>query len=100
MTLPAAHYSKFHSAVDAWFRKTFPGPTEAQARAWPAIQAGRHALVAAPTGPGKTPAAFRAAIDALVRRGVQRGLPDETIGVDTSPQTPLPNDMQRKLEAP
>src|SRR5438552_1532378 len=50
MTQPAAHDSIFHPAVDAWFRKTFPGPTEAQARAWPAIQAGRHVLVAAPLG--------------------------------------------------
>ena len=30
----------FHPAVEAWFRKTFAAPTEAQARAWPAIQAG------------------------------------------------------------
>ena len=29
----------FHPAVDGWFRKTFPAATEAQARAWPAIQA-------------------------------------------------------------
>ena len=60
----------FHPAVESWFRSTFPAPTEAQARAWPAIQAGRHVLVAAPTGSGKTLAAFLAAIDGLVRRGV------------------------------
>ncbi|HTP97782.1 MAG TPA: DEAD/DEAH box helicase, partial [Casimicrobiaceae bacterium] len=72
---PAA---SFHPAVEAWFRKTFAGPTEAQARAWPAIQAGRHVLVAAPTGSGKTLSAFLAAIDSLVRRGVEMPLPDET----------------------
>jgi Lhr-like helicase len=59
----------FHPAVAAWFSATFPGATQAQARAWPAIQAGRHVLVAAPTGSGKTLAAFLAAIDGLVRQG-------------------------------
>ena len=90
----------FHPAVEAWFRKTFPGPTEAQARAWPAIQAGRHVLVAAPTGSGKTLAAFLAAIDALVRRGVEGALPDETFVVYVSPLKALSNDIQRNLEAP
>ncbi len=96
MTRPAV----FHPAVEAWFRKTFPSPTEAQARAWPAIQAGRHVLVAAPTGSGKTLAAFLAAIDALVRRGVEAALPDETCVVYVSPLKALSNDIQRNLEAP
>jgi ATP-dependent helicase Lhr and Lhr-like helicase len=90
----------FHPAVEAWFRKAFAAPTEAQARAWPAIQAGRHVLVAAPTGSGKTLAAFLAAIDALVRRGVQEALPDETRVVYVSPLKALSNDIQRNLEAP
>ncbi|HEX8013337.1 MAG TPA: DEAD/DEAH box helicase [Casimicrobiaceae bacterium] len=92
--------ASFHPAVEAWFRKTFPGPTEAQARAWPAIQAGRSVLVAAPTGSGKTLAAFLAAIDALVRRGVEAALPDETCVVYVSPLKALSNDIQRNLEAP
>jgi ATP-dependent Lhr-like helicase len=92
--------ASFHPAVDAWFRKTFPGPTEAQARAWPAIQAGRHVLVAAPTGSGKTLSAFLAAIDSLVRRGVEMPLPDETFVVYVSPLKALSNDIQKNLEAP
>src|SRR5205809_2908124 len=87
----------FHPAVEAWFRKTFPSPTEAQVRAWPAIQAGRHVLVAAPTGSGKTLAAFLAAIDALVRRGVEAALPDETCVVYVSPLKALSNDIRRNL---
>ena len=67
-----SHAASFHPAVEAWFRKTFDVPTEAQARAWPAIQAGRHVLVAAPTGSGKTLAAFLAAIDSLVRAAASR----------------------------
>ncbi|HZW72276.1 MAG TPA: DEAD/DEAH box helicase, partial [Caldimonas sp.] len=92
--------ASFHPAVEAWFRKTFDAPTAAQARAWPAIQAGRHVLVAAPTGSGKTLSAFLAAIDNLVRHGIEMPLPDETFVVYVSPLKALSNDIQRNLEAP
>ena len=29
---------EFHPAVAAWFDAAFPGPTQAQKRAWPLIQ--------------------------------------------------------------
>src|SRR5438067_1521541 len=90
----------FHPAVEAWFRKTFSAPTPAQSRAWPEIQAGRHVLVAAPTGSGKTLAAFLAAIDALVHRGTEAPLPDETFVVYVSPLKALSNDIRKNLEAP
>ena len=89
-----------HPAVAAWFRATFAAPTPAQARAWPAIQSGRHALIAAPTGSGKTLAAFLAAIDALVRRGIEAPLPDETAIVYVSPLKALSNDVRINLEGP
>src|SRR5215475_11820054 len=95
-----SHAASFHPAVEAWFRKTFDAPTAAQARAWPAIQAGRHVLVAAPTGSGKTLSAFLAAIDNLVRHGIEMPLPDETFVVYVSPLKALSNDIQRNLEAP
>ncbi|WP_225737598.1 DEAD/DEAH box helicase [Dyella acidiphila] len=92
----------FHPAVSAWFDATFPAPTSAQARAWPQIRAGRHTLVAAPTGSGKTLTAFLAAIDALVQEAVARGgtLPDETRVVYVSPLKALSNDIHINLEAP
>src|SRR5437773_8145640 len=90
----------FHPAVDAWFRKQFAAPTEAQARAWPEIQAERNVLVAAPTGSGKTLAAFLAAIDHLVRRGVENPLPDETLVVYVSPLKALSNDIHKNLSVP
>ena len=92
----------FHPAVAGWFSRTFPaGPTAAQVAAWPAIAAGRNALVAAPTGSGKTLTAFLAAIDALVRQGLQpQGLPDETEVVYVSPLKALSNDIRLNLEAP
>ena len=92
--------SQFHPAVAQWFAQSFPAPTQAQARAWPAIQAGRNVLVAAPTGSGKTLAAFLAAIDALVRQGLAGELRDETQVVYVSPLKALSNDIQRNLDAP
>jgi ATP-dependent helicase Lhr and Lhr-like helicase len=90
----------FHPAVAAWFARTFDAPTPAQERAWPALEAGQHVLVAAPTGSGKTFAAFLAAIDQLVKEGLERPLPDETRIVYVSPLKALSNDIQRNLEAP
>ena len=92
----------FHPAVAGWFRRSFAAPTPAQAEAWPAIKAGRHTLVAAPTGSGKTLTAFLAAIDTLVREGVEREglLPDTTSVVYVSPLKALSNDIHINLEAP
>lgn len=90
----------FHPAVTAWFERTFIAPTAAQAQAWPAIQSGQHVLIAAPTGSGKTLAAFLAAIDALIQRGMQMPLPDETVLVYVSPLKALSNDIRINLEAP
>jgi len=92
----------FHPAVARWFDGTFPAPTAAQAQAWPAIRAGQHTLVAAPTGSGKTLTAFLAAIDELVREGLAHGgvLPDETRVVYVSPLKALSNDIHVNLDAP
>ena len=91
----------FHPAVANWFARTFAAPTEAQAAAWPAIRAGRHTLVAAPTGSGKTLTAFLAALDGLVRAGLgPGGLADETTVVYVSPLKALSNDIRANLEAP
>ncbi|MGO1002947.1 DEAD/DEAH box helicase [Lysobacter sp. CA196] len=90
----------FHPAIASWFRSAFPAPTQAQELAWPAIRAGRNTLVAAPTGSGKTLTAFLAAIDALVREGLEQGLCDETAVVYVSPLKALSNDIHLNLVAP
>src|SRR5271154_5685821 len=92
--------SLFHPAVSAWFSGRFSAPTPTQAKAWPAIKAGRDVLIAAPTGSGKTLSAFLAAIDELVRRGLEGALPDETQSVYVSPLKALSNDIRKNLEAP
>src|SRR2546425_5840822 len=92
--------SGFHPAVARWFGARFTAPTEPQRHAWPVIQAGRDALIAAPTGSGKTFAAFLAAIDSLVRQGLDGPLPDETQVVYVSPLKALSNDVQKNLSEP
>ncbi|WP_280368465.1 DEAD/DEAH box helicase [Pseudomonas sp. BN411] len=91
----------FHPAVAAWFRTSFPAPTAAQTRAWPAIRAGASTLVAAPTGSGKTLTAFLSAIDELVHEGLEQGgLPDRCTVVYVSPLKALSNDIRINLEEP
>ena len=76
-------------------RAPSPRPTEAQAAAWPAIRAGRHTLVAAPTGSGKTLTAFLAALDGLVRQGLAPGgLRRRDAVVYVSPLKALSNDIR------
>src|SRR5258708_6881380 len=90
----------FHPAVATWFADCFTSPTPAQAKAWPAIKAGQHTLIAAQTGSGKTLAAFLAAIDSMICQGVEGYLADETQLVYVSPLKALSNDIHRNLELP
>ena len=53
----------FHPLVRAWFTGSYGNPTDIQARAWPLIAEGRHVLLTAPTGSGKTLTAFLWALD-------------------------------------
>src|SRR5437764_562297 len=95
MSLPG-----FHPAIERWFESRFREPTEPQQHAWPLIQAGRNALIAAPTGSGKTFAAFLAAIDSLLRQGLDGTLTDGAQVVYVSPLKALSNDVQKNLARP
>jgi ATP-dependent Lhr-like helicase len=90
----------FHPAVSTWFKKNFSEPTAVQDESWPAIARGEHTLLAAPTGSGKTLAAFMASIDAMIKEGLERGLPDETRVLYISPLKALSNDIQKNLQLP
>src|SRR5881409_451438 len=92
--------SGFHPVIERWFGARFAEPTEPQRGAWPVIHAGRNALIAAPTGSGKTFAAFLAAIDSLLRQGLDGALRDETQVVYVSPLKALSNDVQKNLAEP
>ena len=90
----------FHPVIQRWFASRFDAPTEAQAAGWPAIAQGRHTLIAAPTGSGKTLTAFLTCIDQLVRQGMEAELPDATQVVYVSPLKALSNDIQKNLATP
>ena len=65
---------QFHPVISQWFERKFGSPTEPQERGWPAIQSGAHTLIAAPTGSGKTMAAFFASLNWLFRECTRRTL--------------------------
>jgi len=56
----------FHPPVRAWFDAVFPAPTRPQQLGWPAIARGESTLILAPTGTGKTLAAFLWCINRLM----------------------------------
>ena len=91
---------RFHPLIRDWFNQRFDGPTEAQAKGWPAIAEGKHTLIAAPTGSGKTLAAFLTCLDNLVKAGLDDGLPDTTQVVYVSPLKALSNDIHGNLSVP
>src|SRR5205814_1615194 len=92
--------SRFHPAIARWFSNRFAEPTDPQRGAWPVIQEGGDVLIAAPTGSGKTFAAFLSAIDGLVRQALAGELRDETQVVYVSPLKALSNDIQKNLSEP
>src|ERR1700716_1501624 len=89
-----------HPLVRDWFVQKFETPTEPQEQGWPHILAGRTTLISAPTGAGKTLAAFLACIDRLVRKALAGDLNDRTEVLYVSPLKALGNDIQKNLEVP
>ncbi len=75
-------------------------PTDVQVQAWPAIQSGADVLIAAPTGSGKTFAAFLSCIDHLFKQALARELDDHTQVLYVSPLKALSNDIQKNLQQP
>jgi ATP-dependent helicase Lhr and Lhr-like helicase len=89
-----------HPIVQEWFVTKFGTPTEPQVMGWPHILADKDTLISAPTGSGKTFAAFLACIDRLVRKAISGALRDQIEVLYVSPLKALGNDIQKNLEAP
>jgi len=87
----------FHPFIRKWFAGRLGMPTEIQRRAWPLIAAGRHALITAPTGSGKTLTAFLWALNQLITGAWGRG---QTRVLYVSPLKALNNDIRRNLITP
>ncbi len=87
----------FHPLVASWFAESTGMPTDVQMLAWPQIAAGEHVLIAAPTGSGKTMAAFLWALNELI---TGKWPPGRTCVLYVSPLKALNNDIHRNLTRP
>jgi len=98
----------FHPVTAAWFRAVFDAPTAPQRMGWPAIARGESALILAPTGTGKTLAAFLWCLDRLMLGDEKQGLGTKGLGaaergcriVYVSPLKALAVDVERNLRSP
>jgi ATP-dependent helicase Lhr and Lhr-like helicase len=87
----------FQPEIKQWFENQVGQPTHIQSQAWPLIQAGEHVVLTAPTGSGKTMAAFLCALDTLI---ADKSLLGKTRVLYISPLKALNNDIQRNLLTP
>lgn len=85
--------STFHPLLSRWFSDAVGEPTPVQVEAWSRIARGAHCLISAPTGTGKTFAAFLIAIDRLLKGSAGRVL-------YISPLKALNYDIERNLNRP
>jgi len=89
----------FQAPVREWFEAVFAAPTKPQVQGWPAIARGESTLILAPTGTGKTLAAFLWCINRLMFTSA----PDKHRRcriLYISPIKALAVDVERNLRAP
>jgi ATP-dependent Lhr-like helicase len=108
-------FAGFRPVTAEWFKAVFDAPTAPQRMGWPAIARGESALILAPTGTGKTLAAFLWCLDRLMLGGshpsdknkdvarVGRPVEEHKQGcriVYVSPLKALAVDVERNLRSP
>ncbi|MDR9411458.1 MAG: ATP-dependent helicase [Haloferacaceae archaeon] len=101
-------FERLHPAIQRWWVSQFAEAadrsgglfTAPQRAAIPAIADGQHVLVCAPTGAGKTLAAFTSILDELTRTAAAGELTDGVRCVYVSPLRSLANDIDRNLQRP
>ena len=105
-------FACFHPVTAEWFRAVFDAPTAPQRLGWPVIARGESALILAPTGTGKTLAAFLWCLDRLMLHSTHSGDKDKSVAsagrpdsngcriVYISPLKALAVDVERNLRSP
>jgi ATP-dependent Lhr-like helicase len=91
------HLPGFHPLIQEWFSDKYGQAADIQNKAWPLIADGRHVLITAPTGSGKTLTAFLWGINQLVSGALPRG---RTSILYVSPLKALNNDIKKNLMQP
>jgi ATP-dependent Lhr-like helicase len=92
----------FHPVTQSWFRSALGSPTTPQRLGWPPIARGESTLILAPTGTGKTMAAFLWCLDRLLFREstvARDPLPGCRV-IYISPLKALAVDVERNLQTP
>ena len=89
-----------NSIAYEWFRRAYGAPTSVQEPAWREISSGKSTLVSAPTGTGKTLAAFLVFISELDQKAREGVLRDELYVIYVSPLKSLAGDIRENLRRP
>ena len=90
----------FQTDTRHWFEGALGAPTLVQKQAWPEIASGRHTLVSAPTGTGKTLTAFLIFLDRLLEEALRGQLNQELQLIYISPLKSLAGDIRENLRRP
>jgi ATP-dependent Lhr-like helicase len=93
-------FAGFHPVTAEWFRAVFDAPTAPQRMGWPVIARGESALILAPTGTGKTLAAFLWCLDRLMLHPLPAGHKPGVRILYISPLKALAVDVERNLRSP
>ncbi len=96
-------FACFHPVTAEWFKAVFDAPTAPQRMGWPVIARGENALILAPTGTGKTLAAFLWCLDRLMLQNRDQRAENRDRGcriVYVSPLKALAVDVERNLRSP
>jgi ATP-dependent Lhr-like helicase len=96
----AAALAEFHPVTAAWFRATLGMPTAPQREGWPAIARRESTLILAPTGTGKTLAAFLWCLDRLMLGAAANEGERGCRVVYLSPLKALAADVEKNLRMP
>jgi len=100
MNSPIPYKEIFQAPTSSWFERTLGAPTHVQREAWPAIASGKHVLVSAPTGTGKTLSAFLVFIDQMMAQARAGTLEPGLQVIYISPLKSLAGDIRENLYRP